>query len=52
MYDLSLEAYREAEKLNPSNKEIKDSINLCIAMINERQLNGELTSPGPAPQVH
>ncbi|MBC8548774.1 MAG: hypothetical protein H8D23_03905 [Candidatus Brocadiales bacterium] len=33
MYDLALEAYRQAEKLNPSKKEITDSINLCKEMI-------------------
>jgi len=29
-YNLALEAYRKAEKLNPSKKEIKDGIDLCI----------------------
>jgi tetratricopeptide (TPR) repeat protein len=29
MYDLALDAYLKAEKLNPINQEIKESINLC-----------------------
>ena len=33
LYDLALDAYRKAERLNPSKIEIKDSINLCIEMV-------------------
>ena len=29
MYDLALDAYLKAEKLNPKNVEIKEDINLC-----------------------
>ena len=29
MYDLALDAYLKAEKLNPTEKEIKESINIC-----------------------
>jgi tetratricopeptide (TPR) repeat protein len=29
LYDLALEAYMKADRLNPSKKEIKDSIDLC-----------------------
>ncbi len=32
-YDFALDAYRKAENLNPSQKEIKDSIDLCIEKI-------------------
>jgi tetratricopeptide (TPR) repeat protein len=30
LYDQALTAYRHAQKLNPSNKEIEDSIELCL----------------------
>ncbi|MCP4346311.1 MAG: tetratricopeptide repeat protein [Desulfobacterales bacterium] len=36
-YELALEAYRKSEKLNPSKKEIKDSIDLCIENIECRR---------------
>lgn len=34
-YDLALEAYRKAEKLNPSKEEIKESIDLCLEKLKE-----------------
>ena len=33
LYDLAVEAYKEAERLNPTEKEIKDTITLCNDMM-------------------
>jgi tetratricopeptide (TPR) repeat protein len=35
LYDLALEAYRQAEILNPQKIEIKDSINLCYEKLKQ-----------------
>jgi tetratricopeptide (TPR) repeat protein len=37
LYERALKSFKKAESLNPSSKEIKSNINLCITMINERQ---------------
>jgi tetratricopeptide (TPR) repeat protein len=39
LYNLALESYKKAQRLNPTEKEILESINICVQKLNESAKN-------------